>query len=61
MVGCRATVWFFLGFRFSLSSSCPIFPLLDFIFKEAHFRLLYVLRCIVLRLLVVQGASFCFW
>lgn len=59
MVNCRAFTLFFLIFRFSLSSSCLIFPLLDLIFKNNVFHLLYLIGHIALRLVLEE--TFFLW
>lgn len=40
------------------SSSCLIFPVLDFIFKDTLFPLLYLIRYIVLRLVLEEEHIF---
>ena len=55
LVNCRA---FTLIFPFSLSSSCLIFLLLDLIFKNTVFHLLYLIGHIALRLVLEEEHIF---
>ena len=58
MVNCRAFMLLFLIFRFCLSSSCLIFPLLDLIFKNTVFHLLHLTGHVALRLVLEEEHIF---
>lgn len=62
MVNCRAFTLLFLIFRFCLSSSCLIFPLLDLIFRNTVFHLLHLTGHVAFRLVLEEEhIFFCLW